>query len=360
MSDKKTRSASSADSNQKNSNTRLGKIGGEAVIEGVMMKAGGKYALAVRQENGKIRVSDHTYTTIRDKSKFLRLPIIRGVVNMAESLILSYKVLDMSMEAYGGFAEEEPSKFEKWLEKIFGKSIMDIMMVIAAVLGLGLGLGLFFFLPMLITKAVEGACGGDIGWFKNLLEGCIRIAIFVGYVFVVSFMKDIKRTFQYHGAEHKTIFCYEQGLPLTVDNVRAQRRFHPRCGTSFIFVILILSIVISSFVTWNSLAMRLLLKLPLLPLTVGIGFEFIMYAGKHDNILTKILSAPGLWMQRLTTKEPDDEQIAVAIASVKSVLTEEYPEFATQPVEGETYRIVVEETDDKTPAAEPAAQTAQI
>lgn len=327
-------------------NPRLGKIGGEAVIEGVMMKAGREYALAVRQEDKRIRVSTHTYTTVRDKSKLLRLPIIRGAVNMVESLILSYKVLGMSADVFGD-AGEEPSKFEKWLDKTFGKSITDFIMVLAAVIGLALGFGLFFFLPMAVTKGLDALLGGSLGWLKNVVEGLIRIAIFVGYIWAVSFMKDIRRTFQYHGAEHKTIFCYEAGLPLTVENIRDQIRFHPRCGTSFIFVILILSIVISSFVTWDSLAMRLLIKLPLLPLTVGIGFEFIMYAGKHDNVFTRILSAPGLWMQRITTREPDDDMIEVAIASVKSVLRDEYPDLVTEEVIGETYRLVSESAPEK-------------
>ncbi len=326
--------------------SRLGKIGGEAVIEGIMMKAGGDYTLAVRQPDGKIRVSNHKYTTVRDKYRLLRLPIIRGVINMVESFILSYKVLGMSADVFGDELAEEPSRFEKWLTKTFGKNLMNVMMGIAAVLGVALSFGLFFFLPMAVTKLVDGLVGGSLGWFKNLIESGIRMALFVGYIWVVSFMKDIRRTFQYHGAEHKTIFCYEEGLELTVENVKKQRRFHPRCGTSFIFVVLILSVFISSFVTWDSLAVRLLLKLPLLPLTVGLSFEFIMYAGKHNNLFTKILSAPGLWMQRLTTIEPDDDQIEVAIAAVKRVLKDQYPEFKTVAVEGESYRIVADEADN--------------
>ncbi len=331
---------------------KRGKIGGEAVIEGIMMKAGGKYAVALRQEDKRIRITDHTYTTVRDKCRLLRLPIIRGIVNMIESLILSYKVLGISADAMG--LEEEPTKFEKWLTRVCGKHLVDIIMGIAMVLGLVLGFGLFFYLPMLVTKALDGALGGNLGWFKNLVEGLMRIAIFVGYVWVVSFMNDIKRTFQYHGAEHKTIFCYEAGLPLTVENVRKQSRFHPRCGTSFIFVVLILSIIVSSFITWDSLALRLLIKLPLLPLVVGLSFEFIMYAGKHDNLFTTILSFPGLMMQRLTTKEPDDGQIEVAIASVMRILPEEYPDFETYAVPGENYRIV-----GRKPEAETVPETAE-
>lgn len=334
---------------------RRGKIGGEAVIEGIMMKAGGKYAIALRQSDGRIRVSDHTYTTVRDKYKILRLPIIRGVVNMIESFLLSYRVLGISADAWG-VEEEEPSRFEKWLTRVFGKSLMDVLMVIASVLGVALGFGLFFYLPMLATKGLDHLLSGNMGWFKNLTEGLIRIAIFVLYVFAVSFMNDIRRTFQYHGAEHKTIFCYEQGLNLTVENVRGQKRFHPRCGTSFIFVALILSIIVASFITWDSLAVRLLIKLPLLPLVIGLSYEFIMYAGRHENLFTRIISAPGLWMQRMTTKEPDDAQIEVAIAAVKYTLKDEYPDFETEAVPGEDYRVVAAGTAEETAdAPEPSA-----
>lgn len=323
---------------------RRGKIGGEALIEGIMMKAGRSYAVAVRQEDKRIRVSRHAFKTVRDKSPLLRLPIIRGAVNMVESLILSYKVLGMSAEVFGDGAEtEEPSKFEKWLDEKFGEHLTAAVMAVGAVLGLALGFGLFFFLPMACAKGLEALTGISLGWFKNLIEGIIRIAIFVGYVWAVSFMKDIRRTFEYHGAEHKTIFCYEAGLPLTVENIAKQTRFHPRCGTSFLFVALIVSVIISSFVTWNNIGLRLVIKLLLLPVTVGVSYEFIMYAGKHDNILTKILSAPGLWMQHLTTREPDAGEIACAISSVKFVLSDEYPDFATDEVPNETYRLVTEE-----------------
>ncbi|MBQ8577432.1 MAG: DUF1385 domain-containing protein [Clostridia bacterium] len=319
---------------------RRGKIGGEAVLEGIMMKAGGNYSIALRREQDKrIRISDHKYTSVRDKYKILNIPIIRGVVNMVESFVLSYKVLGISADAWG-VEEEQPSKFEIWLEKKFGKSVMDFIMVIASVLGVALGFGLFFYLPMLVTKGLDSLVGGNLGWFKNLTEGGMRIAIFVLYVWAVSFMSDIRRTFQYHGAEHKTIFCYEAGLDLTVENVRRQKRFHPRCGTSFIFVALILSIIVASFITWDSLWVRLLIKIPMLPLIIGLSYEFIRYAGKHENLFTRILSAPGLWMQRMTTKEPDDDQIEIAIAAVKYTLKDEYPDFETEEVPGEDYRLV--------------------
>ena len=324
--------------------SKKGKIGGEALIEGIMMKAGRSYAVAVRQPDKRIRVTKYPFTTLRDKYKPFKLPIVRGAVNMVESLLLSYKVLGMSMDVFVDDTEPE-SKFEKWLDEKLGDKIGAIVLTIGAVLGVALGFGLFVFLPMAIAKGLESLTGLSFGWFKNLVEGIIRIAIFVGYVWIVSFMNDIKRTFQYHGAEHKTIFCYEAGLPLTVENIRKQSRFHPRCGTSFIFVALIVSVIISSFITWSNIGLRMLIKLLLLPVTVGVSFEFIMYAGKHENVLTKILSAPGLWMQHLTTKEPDDDQIECAIASVKTVLTEEYPDYKTDAVEGETFRLVSKEEE---------------
>lgn len=292
---------------------RRNKVGGEAVLEGVMMKAGERYCVATRMEDGNIRLTEDRFESVRKRHKALNIPVLRGIVNFVEMMRLSYRSLNISAEALG--IEEEDSKAEKWLREKFGRGIMDIVMVVGMVLGLALGVGLFFFLPMLTTKAVDNALDGSLGFWKNVMEGVLRIGIFILYILLVSLMRDIRRTFEYHGAEHKSIFCYESGEPLTVENVRKQRRFHPRCGTSFIFVILILSIIVFSFVTWDNIYIRLCLKLPLLPVIVGVGYEFIMYAGKHENLLTRILSAPGLWMQRITTREPDDEQIEVACLS---------------------------------------------
>lgn len=315
-------------------NERCNRVGGEAVIEGVMMKAGDRSCTAIRMPDKTVHVVERTFVSARKKHKFLGWPIIRGVVSFVESLILSFRTLTLSAEAMGEDEELEQTKFEVWLEKTFGKSIYDFIMVIGTVLGFALAFGLFFYLPMLLTKWFDSLAGGNLGWFKNLIEGVIRIGIFVAYIALVSLMPDIRRTFQYHGAEHKSIFCYEAGLPLTVENVRAQRRFHPRCGTSFIFVIMILSIIVFSFVTWDKLWMRLLLKLPLLPVITGVGFEFLMYSGKHDNVITRIATAPGLWMQRLTTREPDDDQIEIGITALKSALNTEFPDLPLEPVEG--------------------------
>ncbi len=308
-------------------NPRLGTVGGSAVIEGVMMKNRDHYAVSVRLEDGSIRTLVDDCVSVRKKHKILNLPIIRGVVNFVEQMILSYRTLSISADAYGLDEEAEESRFEKWLREKLGASIMDVVMVIATVLGLALGFGLFFFLPILLTKFVDGLAEGSLGWFKNLIEGLIKIAIFLGYLAAVSAMPDIRRTFEYHGAEHKSIFCYESGEELTPENAAKFKRFHPRCGTSFIFVILAISILINSlpFVTWDNALLRMATKLLLLPVIVGIGYEFLMFAGKHDNALTRVLSAPGLWMQRLTTREPDLAQLEIAISALKAALPDVFP-----------------------------------
>lgn len=307
---------------------RKNTVGGQAVLEGVMMKSKTRYSVAVRKEDGSISVSNHKFSSIRTKHKILNLPIIRGIVNFIEMLILSYKTLSISADSLG-ITDEDESKFEKRLKEKFGKSILDIVMVVSTVLGIALALCLFAFVPTVITKWIDSLISGNLGWWKNLIEGVLKILIFIAYIWGVSFMKDIKRTYEYHGAEHKSIFCYESGDELTVENVKKYKRFHPRCGTSFIFVIMIISILLFSlpFVTWDNAALRMITKLLLLPIIVGIGYEFILWSGKHDNnIIAKILSAPGLLMQRLTTIEPDDSQIEVAIAALKSSLPEVFGE----------------------------------
>lgn len=306
---------------------RLGTVGGQAVIEGVMMKNKERCALAIRMPDGSIMLKEDNCKSIRDKHKLLNLPIIRGIVNFIESLILSYKTLSLSTAALG--LEEEETKFEKWLKEKFGKSIMDIIMVISTILGLALGIGLFFYLPLRISSFVSGE---TTKWYSSMIESFIKIGIFVLYIWLVSFMKDIRRTFEYHGAEHKSIFCYEAGEELTPENVKKYSRFHPRCGTSFIFVMLLLSIfvyaaVYSIPIMRSNMLLKFAVKIIVLPLIVGLGYEFIRYAGKHNNAFTRILSMPGLWMQRLTTKEPDLEEIEVAIHALKCALPTEFPGF---------------------------------
>lgn len=308
-----------------NIKSRRNLVGGQAVIEGVMMKSGENYALAVRTDDGNSKVSTKKITSLRKKYKILNLPLIRGVVNMVESLILSYSTLSDSLKMLGIDEFEEETELEKWLKAKVGFKLVNIIMGVAMVFAVVLAIFLFKLVPAALAKVIDEYVV-SIGVFKSVIEGAVKIGIFVLYIWVVSFMKDIRRTFEYHGAEHKSIACFESGDELTPANAKKHTRFHPRCGTSFIFVVLLLSIIIFSFIPWGSLAVRMLLQLLLLPLLVGLSFEFIMYAGRHDNIVTKILSAPGLWMQRLTTKEPDEAQLEIAILALKRALPDMYPE----------------------------------
>ncbi|HAN21142.1 MAG: hypothetical protein A2Y15_02695 [Clostridiales bacterium GWF2_36_10] len=324
-------------SENKDQKCRLGTVGGQAVMEGVMMRSKTTTAIAVRNlETKKITARVKPSKTIRDKVKFFRLPIIRGIVNFIEMMILSFSTLTASTEMLG-IEEEKPSKFEKWLEKRFGASLMGFISVIATILGLGLSIFLFIYLPSGSAKLVDNFVEGDMNqYIKAFIEGFMKIAIFVAYLALVSLIPDIKRVFMYHGAEHKSIFCYESGEELTVENVKKHTRFHPRCGTSFMFVMIIISIIAGALIpTWDPLILRVFIKIMILPFIVGIGYEFIMYAGKHTNFLTKTLSAPGLWMQRITTKEPDDSMIEVAIISIKAALPNEFPDFIV-PLEEKT------------------------
>lgn len=305
-------------------------VGGQALIEGIMMRGPKGAAMSVRLPNGTIETEYKDVKPWREKNKFFSLPLVRGIVGFVESLVTGYGYLmesaEKSTQGLENPPEEELSKFDKWIEKHFGEKMMNIVGVISAVLGFGLAFFLFMWLPSFVVDKVTF---GKLLEFHPLFEGIIRIIIFVLYMLAVSHMKDIHRVFMYHGAEHKSIFCYENGLELTVENVRKQSRFHPRCGTSFMFVMILLSILLSSALVliFPNLAdinrmLWILIKLLIMPLVMGIGYEFIKYAGKHDNILVKILSAPGLWMQRITTKEPTDDIIEVGIEAIKAVLTD--------------------------------------
>ena len=307
-------------------------VGGQALIEGIMMQGPKGAAMSVRLPDGTIDTEEKEFRHIRDKVKFLGFPVIRGCVNFVESMIFGYKCLMESAEK-SGFeeienSEENQSKLDKWLSEHLSKKVMSVITGVASVLGVLLAFALFFFLPSKITDFFNNLASGALSNFRALIEGIMRMIIFIAYIALVSLMKDIKRTFMYHGAEHKTIFCYEHGLELTVENVRKQSRFHPRCGTSFMFVMIIISVIISSIISVafpylrNNIAVWMIIKLLILPLVMGFGYEFIKYAGRHDNLLVKILSAPGLWMQRLTTKEPDDSMIEVGIAAFKAVITD--------------------------------------
>ena len=307
-------------------------VGGQALIEGIMMQGPKGAAVSVRTPDGTIDTEMVEVKHLKDKFKPLGWPLVRGVVAYIESMMFGYKCLMMSAEKSGledlEDDEENMSKFDKWLNDHLNKKVLGVLTAVASVLGMMLAFLLFFYLPTIAVNFLNKLSGDVLTNYRALFEGIIRMIIFIVYIALVSLMKDIKRTFMYHGAEHKTIFCYEKGCELTVENVRKQSRFHPRCGTSFIFVILIISVIISSAisVTWPELrdqtVLWIAIKILVLPFITGVSYEFIKYAGKHENIFVKLLSAPGLWMQKLTTKEPDDDMIEVALAAFNAVITD--------------------------------------
>lgn len=304
-------------------------IGGQAVIEGVMMKGKNHYAVSVRKSDGTIVTETKESTSIMDRFKFLRWPILRGIAVFVESLILGVTTLSFSAELYGEEeVEEEPSKFEKWLEEKLGDKGEKIILGITMCISFIFAIGLFMILPMLISALIKRFI--DISLLaQNLIEGALRITIFLGYMKVITRMKDIQRTFEYHGAEHKSINCLEQGKELTVENVRGCTRLHKSCGTSFLFVVMIVSILVFSLFTTEVVWQRTLIRILMLPVVSGISYEFIRWARiKPDNKIADLLSKPGMWLQReFTTAEPDDRQIEVAIAAVKGV-------FKYEPMEG--------------------------
>lgn len=304
----------------KNQEVHKTSIGGQAVLEGVMMRGPKDIAVAVRKSDGEIVVDKKPVSSITAKYPFLKWPIIRGVVNFIESMILGVKTLMFSAELYDTGEEDptyEPSKFDLWLEKVFGNK--DVVIYTSVIISLFLAVGLFIFLPAMITKYTTWFIQHDV--VRSLIEGCVRMGIFVLYIFLVSRMKDIQRVFQYHGAEHKTIACYEHGEELTVENVKKYSRLHPRCGTSFLIEVMIISVIVFSFISWNNIWVRMGLKLLLMPLVAGIAYEFIKLAGRSDHPVVQLINKPGLWLQYLTTREPDGEQIEVGIRSLEEVLT---------------------------------------
>lgn len=335
---------------------RCNRVGGQAVLEGVMMKAGERTVTTCRKEDGTLAVYDDSFVSVRKKHKILNLPILRGVINFVEMLKLSFKTMSVSADAMG--LEEEEGRFEKWLKKHFGIGITEVITVIGAVLGVALALFLFLWLPTFLTGLLDGAVGGTIGAWRAVLEGVMKIAIFLLYLRLVSLMPEIRRVFMYHGAEHKSIACFESGTELTPENAKNYTRFHPRCGTSFMFFMILIGIFAGLFIRliFPDLPnlLYVLIRLLILPLVVGIGYEFIMYAGRHENPLTRALSAPGLWVQRLTTREPDLSMLEVAITSLKCALRDEFPEFA------EFYQSRAwEKTQEPETAEEPAADAAE-
>ena len=340
---------------KKNSNNelscRLNKVGGQAVLEGVMMKAGSRTVTTCRKDNGTLVVNDAEFHSVRKKHKILNLPILRGVVNMIEMLALSYKTLGASADAL----DLDDGKKKEGKES----ATVTVLMIVSMILGVALSIGLFIVLPNLVSGLVNYLAGGNLSptWMA-VIEGVSKVLIFLSYLFLVGLVPDIKRTFMYHGAEHKSIACFESGSELTPANAKKYTRFHPRCGTSFMFIMILLGVAVGMIIN-NAFpdlgrVYLILIRIGILPLVVGIGYEFIMFAGKHDNAFTRALSAPGLWVQRLTTKEPTEEMLEVAIVSIKCALRDEFPEFR-EFYENREWEPKVEE--EITEAEEPAEES---
>lgn len=298
-------------------------IGGQALIEGILMRGPEKEAIAVRLPNGEI---DLLVTDLKKSKAFWKkIPLLRGIVSFVMSMISGYKALMYSAEKSGlDEDDEEMSKLDQWLNDHLGAGIMGVIGVIAMALGLFISLLLFKFLPMAAVKGLE-LIGIPLGsaFLKSLIEGIIKMAVFIAYLAAVSLMKDIRVTFMYHGAEHKTISCYEAGEELTPENAAKYPRAHPRCGTSFLFLMVALGILVNCFLPWGNIWVRLLFSLITFPLVMGLGYELLKVCGKYDNLFTRIVSAPGKWMQKLTTREPDEKQLEIAIAALKAVIPED-------------------------------------
>ena len=298
-------------------------IGGQALIEGILMRGPKKQAIVVRSPEGLVREVEELHL-IKDKSPILGWPIIRGAVTFVDSMVRGVKALMFSADYFPELEESEPSKLDRWLEAhVSEQKLQSVMVWVSVILSLGMSIALFLLLPTFIA----GLFHAQTPALHNLIEGVVKILVLLAYLILCSKQKDIKRVFSYHGAEHKTIFCYEAGLPLTVENARIQPRHHPRCGTSFLFVVIIVSILVSSivfpYINWQNLWVRIGVKLLLLIPVVGVTYEFNRFVGRHDNMVTRVLSAPGMWLQNFTTNEPDDSMLEVAIEALKLVLPDE-------------------------------------
>ena len=304
---------------------KVSSIGGQGVLEGVMMKAPETSALAVRKESGEIVTK--VWKNKKVSHNILTWPVIRGVVNFVQMMVQGVGTITDAAKMYDDSNEEdfEPSKFEKYVAEKTGKNAMDVMMVFAVIIALAFSVGLFFILPTLITSWLKGSIQNSL--VINLIDGVVRMGLFLAYMALVSLMKDIKRVFMYHGAEHKTIFCYENEMEMTVENVRKQGRLHPRCGTSFLLLVMIITILVYACLGWNeSWLLRLGSRLIMLPIIAGLSYELLKFLAKHDNLLVRALRWPGLQLQRLTTREPDDSMIECAIIAFQMALDEKSPE----------------------------------
>ncbi len=317
---------------------RVASIGGQALMEGVMMKSPTVMAMAVRKPDGTIITDYSRYTPWSEKSRFFALPIVRGCVNFIDSMVTGMKAMTFSTEALG-LEEEEPSKFEKWLSEKLGKGTDQIVIGIAVILAMLMSVGLFIALPSFLSSMIAGRL--QSAFATNLIEGVLRIVIFIGYLVAVSKIKDMKRVFMYHGAEHKTIACYENELPLTIENAAKMNRLHPRCGTNYMFLVMMISILFFSLLGFNGhWALKILLRIVCLPAVAGISYEALRLAGKSDSLLARIIRWPGIKLQLITTAEPEPDMLEVAIASFElaqdpDTFYEKYPQYkakdAAQP-----------------------------
>lgn len=297
-------------------------IGGQALMEGIMMVGPYKRTAAFCDADGNITTEDLTFTPLSQKYPILKLPFIRGFFAMIDSMRAGYQALSLSADRlFEDDDEEESSKFDQWLNNKLGEKGTEIIMSVSGVIGVLFAIVLFFFLPTFFFNLLQNAAGDGIAAWRSPFEGLLRMILFLSYLAIVGQMKDMKRLFMYHGAEHKTIFCYEKDLELTVENVKKQIRFHPRCGTSFIVIILLISILVGFAIPFTNPFLRTAAKILAIPVVMGVGYELLKFTGRHDNKLTRIIAAPGLWVQRLTTKEPnEDTMIKAAIAAMKAVI----------------------------------------
>lgn len=300
--------------------------GGQAVMEGVMMRGPSMYSVAVRTPEKEIKTVKNKLKSPGEVNKILKLPIIRGVYNFVSSMVVGVRVIYSSVELAGldDIEDENPSRFEKWLDKKFGDKLFDYMMYFSVVIAVLFSVGLFMLLPVWLSSFTKPVLTEHM-WALGAVEGVVRVLILLVYLLLISRMKEMRRLFQYHGAEHKTINCHENGAELTVENVKNHSRLHKRCGTSFLIIVMLVSMVVFFFIRFDNIWLRLLSRLLLVPVIAGISYELIKWAGRSESPVVKALSAPGLWLQRITTKEPDDSQIEVAIAALNGVMESEEP-----------------------------------
>lgn len=322
-------------------------------MEGVMMKSPTGVAMAVRRADGTIATSYDNWTTRAKKGTFLGLPIIRGVVTFIESLSTGMTTLTESAKLAGEDIDEEPTRFEKWLSEKLGKSVESVVVGIAVLLAVVLSVGLFFLLPLGISSLIFGGLADVAGVWKSLTEGLIRLIIFIGYIMLCASIKDVKRTFMYHGAEHKTIACYEADEELTPDNAMKHSRLHPRCGTNYLFLVMAVSILFFAAIGWNaSFALRLVMRIAFLPIVAGLSYEVLRFAAKYDNAFTRIIRAPGMALQRITTKEPTEDMLEVAITAFNLALDPNYNNKQADAAAAETNA----EAEEKAEAAQAPAK----